>query len=79
MNAYYQSWPTPTPLPTPDLISSTPVFTAIEGVDTELAEWIVQGYQAANYAGVVDFVMMAVIVLIVIGGIFSITRHVQSL
>lgn len=79
MNLYMQTWPTPTPLPTPDIISSTPVFTAMEGVGPELAEWAVQGYQTANQAGVVDFIMLAIIALILVGGILSIIRHVQQL
>lgn len=79
MSTYFQAWPTPTPLPTPNSISTTPVFTAVEGVGPDLAEWIVQGYQAADYAGVIDYLMLVVYALIIIGGILSIIRHVQQL
>lgn len=77
MNAYLQAWPTPTPMPTVD---ATPALGAVlEGMDTALAESLVQGYQQANNHGALELLMFGILALLIVGGIWSIIRHVQRI
>ncbi len=44
-----------------------------------VAENLVQGYQQANQMGALNMLMFVLIVFIVLGGIWSIMRHIKSL
>lgn len=73
----YQAWPTPTPIPTPN---ATAVMAPIlDGIEIDLAEQLVQGYQQANNTGVLEIIFFAILTLLIIGGVWSITRHVQQI
>lgn len=69
-------WPTPTPLP-PSV--STPVVDVFNDLEYTLAEGLVQGYQQANMAGALDMLMFALVVFLVLGGVWSIQRHLKRL
>lgn len=77
MRAMMQSWPTPTPIPQ---VEATPFLgPALDGATITLAESLVQGYQQANQMGIVELFMLGVVAFIVIAGIWTIIRHVQSI
>jgi hypothetical protein len=63
-------------MPTP---SGPPPVDPFSGMEYVLAENLVQGYQQANYAGALDMLMFALIVFIVLGGIWSIMSHLKRL
>lgn len=71
-------WPTPTPRPT--LVPAPPPFT-LGGAETgyTLAEEIVSGYNWVNANDGYDLFMTVLVVVVVIGGLYSIVRRVQRL
>jgi len=70
-------WPTPSPIPTANATAVLGPVMSEAGVT--LAESLVQGYQQANNTGIIELVMMGFIAFIIIAGIYTIIRHVQSL
>jgi hypothetical protein len=68
-----QQWVTPTPVPT--LANPPPSLEIIES--SQLATSIVGGWQQVNSYGLVDIALTVALLLLVIGGIWSIIRHVQ--
>lgn len=69
------NWATPTPIP-------MPVGTPVIGLDGEaigitMAENLVQGFQQANQMGALDMLFMAILVLLILGGLWSIMRRIQ--
>lgn len=78
---------TPTPIPTPipwATLTPYPTTAATAQIDFAgagegMAESLVQGYQIANNAGALDTVMFAILLLLVIGGVWSIIKRVQTL
>lgn len=78
---------TPTPIPTPiPWATLTPLPTSyataqinFAGAGEGMAESLVQGYQVANNAGAIDMVMFAILLLLILGGVWSIIKRVQTL
>lgn len=73
----FQAWPTPTPIPTPEATSQ--FNDMMGGASITLAESLVQGYQQANNLGIVELLLLGMVGFIVIGGIWTIIRHIQSI
>jgi hypothetical protein len=69
------SWPTPTPIP---YVYATPVFDFQDG-SYIVAENMVQGYQMLNSAGGMDSIFVVLIILMLVGGLWSINRHLSQL
>lgn len=78
---------TPTPIPTPIPWATLTPFPTSSGVipldftgaGEGMAESLVQGYQVANNAGALDMVMFAILLFLVIGGVWSVIKRVQAL
>lgn len=70
-------WPTPTQMP---FNPATPPFD-LGGAQTgyELAESIVAGYGWLNANSALDYLFLSIMILIVIGGLWSIIQHVKRL
>jgi hypothetical protein len=71
-------WPTPTPYPTSAATPATSFGISAETGYT-LAENLVQGYQTASSYGIINWLDWILITTIVLGGIWSIVKHVQKL
>lgn len=69
-------WHTPTPFPTPN---ATPSIQLDVGLNYDMAESVVGGYNYINQYGIVDNLMFAVLFIIVVGGIWTIIRRLQDL
>ena len=69
-------WPTPTPIP---YVPGTPVLDLGADVGARLAEDIVQGYQQAQFIGALNLLFILLLVLLIVGGIWSVMRHAQRL
>ena len=69
-------WPTPTPIPhTP----GTPTFDFGSYTGVQLAEDLVQGYQQAQLMGALNLLIILLLIVLIVGGIWSIMRHAQRL
>lgn len=68
-------WATLTPFPTAN--ATAPV--QLIGMDVDMSEKLVQGYQMANSVGALDMLMFAILLFIVVGGVWSIIRKLQKL
>jgi hypothetical protein len=68
-------WATLTPMPTG---AATSVLD-LGGANITLGEHLVQGYQVANSMGAMDLLMFAILLFLIIGGVWSIIRRVQNL
>lgn len=75
--------PTPIPWPTPTFMPTSAATPAIQFGGDELvygmAEDFVQGYHQARMFGALDMLFFALIFIIVLGGMWSIMRHVRNL
>lgn len=69
-------WYTPTPFPTPN---ATPPINLDIGLGYDMAESVVGGYNFANQYGFVDTVMFALLLIIIVGGVWTIIRKLQNL
>lgn len=69
-------YPTPT-LPYDPDSDATPVLYTLEGVGTDSAEAIVQGYAIANSHGHIDYFWMFVILAAVLFSIWTLNRRIQ--
>jgi hypothetical protein len=68
-------WPTLTPFPT----SAATSVLDLSAANIPMAERLVQGYQVANNAGAMDLLIWAILLFLIIGGIWSIIRRLQSM
>lgn len=71
-------WATPTPLPTAAATAATNFGISPE-TSYVLAENLVQGYQMANSYGIVTYLDWILILVIVLGGVWSIIKHMKML
>jgi len=75
--------PTPTPVPwatlTPYPTSAATAPVQLVGVNEDMAEKLVQGYGIANGAGAMDMLFFAILLFIVVGGVWSIIKRLQNL
>ncbi len=69
-------WVTPTPIP---YVPGTPVFDLGPDVGVKLAEDLVQGYQQAQLMGALNLLIILLLVILIVGGIWSVMRHAQRL
>lgn len=78
---------TPTPVPTPipwSTLTPYPTTAATAQIDfvgagQDMAERLVQGYQVTNAMGGINMLMIAILLLLAIGGVWSIIRRLQSI
>ena len=80
---------TPTPTPPPTAVpwaTLTPYPTTaataqidFTGAGQDMAERLVQGYQITNAMGGVNMLMIAILLFLAVGGVWSIIRRLQSL
>lgn len=78
---------TPTPPPTPipwATLTAYPTTAATAQIDFTgagegMAERLVQGYQITNAMGGLNTVMIAILLLLAVGGVWSIIRRLQAL
>jgi len=68
-------WATLTPYPT--TAATAPV--QLIGVGEDMSEKLVQGYQMANSVGAIDMLMFSILLFIVVGGVWSVIKRLQSL
>jgi len=69
-------WPTPTPIP---YAPGTPAFDFGSYTGVQLAEDLVQGYQQAQLMGALNLLIILLLIVLIVGGIWSIMRHAQRL
>ncbi len=72
-------WFTPTPMPTANATSVLAPSLVGSGVDVQIAESLVGGYQYANQNGGIDFIMTGVLILLIVGGIFWLWKSASEL
>ena len=78
---------TPTPVPTPvpwATLTAYPTVAAtapinFAGAGEGMAERLVQGYQLTRDMGGINMVMIAILLLLAVGGVWSIIRRLQNL
>jgi len=76
MIPFQTPWPTLTPFPTSD---ATSVLLSLDGANVDLSEKLVQGYQVANNAGAMDLLIYAILLFLILGGVWSIIRRLQTM
>lgn len=69
-------WPTPTPR---TFAEATPAFNIPTGMPYAVAEEVVQGYHFANQDGALDTIVVIAILVLVIGGMWTIVSKVKEL
>lgn len=68
-------WVTPTPYPTP--VATAGIQLALSN-NHDLAVGLVQGYQMANGGGGLDWAIAFMMVALILGGMWSITKALQN-